>query len=106
MSKHREIDCPLCEGPVCKLDGDSPCATCEGSQVIYDNRGDITGSSTIELDCPDCSGPEMVYTLTYTHKHGSDVGVYKTRKGAITAALQLATERAEEWDDEEEWEEF
>jgi hypothetical protein len=24
MSKHREIDCPACPGPVCELDGDGP----------------------------------------------------------------------------------
>lgn len=67
MSKHREIDCPLCEGPVCDLDG---------------------------------NGPEKVWTLTYTHKHGSDVGVYKSYEGAFNAAHGLACERVEEWDEE------
>jgi hypothetical protein len=43
----------------------------------------------------------MVFTLTYTHKHGSDVGVYRTREGAEDAAYGLALERAEEWDDKE-----
>jgi len=64
---HREVDCPLCEGPVCDLDG---------------------------------NGPEQVFTLTYTHKHGSDVGVYRSREGADAAAYGLATERVEEWEDE------
>jgi hypothetical protein len=63
-----------------------------------------------EIDCPSCegpvcdldgNGPEMVFTLTYTHKHGADVGVYKTREGALAAAYGLAFERSEEWDDEE-----
>ena len=75
--KHREIDCPLCEGPLCDLDGDGP------------------------------NPPkETVFTLTYTHKHGSDVGVYKTYKGAADAAYGLASERVEEWDDEEQKAEF
>lgn len=47
-----------------------------------------------------CKIPEMVFTLTYTHKHGSDVGVYKTREGADAAAYGLACERVEEWDEE------
>jgi hypothetical protein len=65
---HREINCPRCEGPVCKLDG---------------------------------NGPEKVFTLVYNHRHGSDVGVYKTREAANNAAHQLAYERVnEEWDDE------
>lgn len=74
---HREIDCPLCEGPLCDLDGDGP------------------------------NPPkEIVFTLTYTHKHGSDVGVYRTYKGAADAAYGLASERVEEWDDEEQKAEF
>jgi hypothetical protein len=68
MSNHKEIDCPVCPGPVCVKDG---------------------------------NGPEMVFTLTYTHKHGADVGVYRSREGAESAAYGLADERAEEWDDKE-----
>ena len=44
---------------------------------------------------------DKVFTLTYIHKHGSDVGVYRTREGAEDAAYGLALERAEEWDDKE-----
>jgi len=40
-----------------------------------------------------------VFTLTYSHRHGSDVGVYKSKQGAINAAHGLASERTEEWDD-------
>jgi hypothetical protein len=68
-----------------------------------DNCGDctcepLTVSQAIELGA---KVTEMVFTLVYTHKHGSDVGVYKTREGAEDAAYGLALERAEEWDDEE-----
>ena len=40
-----------------------------------------------------------VFTLTYSHRHGSDVGVYKSKQGAVDAAYGLASERTEEWDD-------
>jgi hypothetical protein len=69
MSNHKEIDCPVCPGPVCVKDG---------------------------------AGPDMVYILTYEHKHGSDVSAYRTRQGAVSAAYGLAAGRVEEdrWEDD------
>ena len=40
-----------------------------------------------------------VFTLAYSHRHGSDVDVFGTQQGAIDAAYVLAVERVEEWDD-------
>ena len=50
--------------------------------------------------------PETVFTLTYRHRHGVDVGVYRSEAGAINAAHQLAFERSEEWENEEDKERF
>jgi hypothetical protein len=85
---HREINCPICVGPVCDLDGDSVIVT-------------VPATEDSDERCFEATIVDKVYTLTYTHKHGADVGVYKTREGAIDAAHGLADERAEEWDDEE-----
>ena len=45
--------------------------------------------------------PRTVYVVTYSHKHGLDCCAYRTEAGALNAAIQLACERAGEWDDEE-----
>jgi hypothetical protein len=68
MSNHKEIDCPVCPGPVCVKDG---------------------------------AGPDMVYILTYEHKHGSDVSAHRTRDGAVANAYGIACARVEEdrWED-------
>ena len=43
-----------------------------------------------------------VWICTYTHKHGTDVGAYRTEAGAWKAAWQLANERVDEsWDEED-----
>lgn len=106
-----------CEDPSCNdCYEQADCATCEDQGVIYNNNGDIHGGNTTEEDCPSCAthrevgcpvcpgpvcvkdgnGPEMVYILTYEHKHGSDVGAYRTREGAVAAAYGLAAARVEE----------
>lgn len=75
MSNHREIDCPVCKGPLCELDGDV--------------RTDVA--------------PTPVFILLYTHKHGEDVSAYRTREGALNAAFDLAWQRVDEdkWDEED-----
>lgn len=75
MSDHREIDCPVCKGPLCELDGD------------------------VRTD----EAPTPVFILLYTHKHGEDVSAYRTLEGATSAAFDLACQRADEgrWHDEE-----
>jgi len=73
MSEHREINCPICPGPICKLDGS-----------VAPDYGD------------------KVYVLTYTHKHGEDHAVHITYEGALKAAYALADERVDEsWCDSE-----
>jgi hypothetical protein len=48
-----------------------------------------------------------VYVCIYTHKHGIDVGVYRTEEGAYAVAQQLAAERVKQsWEDEEQRVEF
>ena len=48
-----------------------------------------------------------IYIITYQHKHGLDVGVYKTEKGALKAAHQLAYDQVDgSWDDEDQKKEF
>lgn len=68
-SVHREIDCPVCNGPLCELDGDGPNPPNES---------------------------EEVFVLLYEHKHGSDVSVYRTRDGAVASAYGIACNRVEE----------
>ena len=42
-----------------------------------------------------------VYTLLYSHRHGTDVSVYNSKESATFAAYRLASERTEEWEDAE-----
>lgn len=51
MADHKEIDCPVCEGPLCKLDGTRESVIFEGLEVgVY--RGE-DGKLIIEITGPD-----------------------------------------------------
>lgn len=116
MSKHREIDCPVCKGPVCELDGsvsDDP-DTDEGKVAFLLEGMERIGWPCRLVELPDeyqrlarivmeLREPKPVFILLYTHKHGEDVSVYRTLEGATSAAFELACQRADEgrWHDEE-----
>jgi len=78
--RHREIDCPVCPGGLCELDG----------------------------DVRETPAPELVFILRYEHKYGADVSAYRTHVGAVGAAYELACKRVQEnrWEDDGQRERF
>jgi len=83
----------------------------ESSDEWFGADGDLADPEELQAarmeymaDKPDSPVPARVFIVTYTHKHGGDVGAYRTREGAINAAHQLAFERVtqeDKWDAED-----
>lgn len=73
------------------------CPTCDGQGEIYITENPPHEDAKAH-PCPDC----IVFVCLYTHKHGIDVGVYRTHEAALDAAYCLALERvAETWEDDD-----
>ena len=44
---------------------------------------------------------EFVHTLSYEHKHGTDLTVYDSEEAAIESAQEIMRENVDDWEDKE-----